>query len=345
MRVIFLSVLIFSLGSAAVVADLSQRMLIPISASQQSISVAGVLNSKLNRYMWKIDRGSSHGIVFRQLYDAGLVNSPDIVKIFARLLGQTTVQAGTYWIEEGDTAISLLSKFYHGEVMINRLTFPEGWNFSQWREHLSSISQFSNSQHLSDQELLEEADISLDHPEGWFFPDTYNYTSTDKASDILRRANRQMQNVLEEEWIERANGLPYENAYEALIMASIVEKETGLAKERSTIAGVFVKRLRQGMRLETDPTVIYGLGKEFDGNLRRSHLRQKTAYNTYSIRGLPPTPIAMPSRAAIQAALHPSSGGSLYFVSKGDGSHFFSPSYEEHKKAVKKYQLMKRSGK
>ncbi|MAJ87676.1 MAG: endolytic transglycosylase MltG [Cellvibrionales bacterium TMED148] len=322
-------------------------MLIPVSAvTHQPISVGGELfENKLNGYMWKIDRGSSHGVVFKQLYNAGLVNSPDIVKIFARLLGQTTVQAGTYWIEEGDTALSLLSKFYHGEVMINKVTFPEGWNFSQWREHLSSISQFSDSQRLSDQELLEVAGITLDHPEGWFFPDTYNYTSIDKAPDILRRAHRQMQNVLKEEWIGRADGLPYEDAYEALIMASIVEKETGLARERAAIAGVFVKRLRRGMRLETDPTVIYGLGKEFDGNLRRSHLRQKTTYNTYVIRGLPPTPIAMPSRAAIQAALNPISAESLYFVSKGDGSHFFSSSYEEHKKAVEKYQLMKRPGK
>ena len=154
-----------------------------------------------------------------------------------------------------------------------------------------------------------------------------------------------MKRVLAEEWGGRAEGLPYDKAYDALIMASIIEKETGLAQERSTIAGVFVKRLRLGMRLETDPTVIYGLGKEFNGNLRRSHLRQKTDYNTYLIKGLPPTPIAMPGRAAIQAAVHPSDEESLYFVAKGDGSHFFSSSYEEHKQAVKKYQLSKRSRK
>ena len=193
--------------------------------------------------------------------------------------------------------------------------------------------------------MLLQAGIDSVSPEGWFFPDTYNYISVDKASDILRRAHQKMKSVLAEEWNGRAEGLPYDKAYDALIMASIIEKETGLAQERSTIAAVFVQRLRLGMRLETDPTVIYGLGKEFNGNLRRSHLRQKTDYNTYLIKGLPPTPIAMPGRAAIQAAVHPSDEESLYFVAKGDGSHFFSSSYEEHKEAVKKYQLSKRSRK
>ena len=345
MRAILLSIFIFSLGSAVIVFNFSQRMLAPISI--ENLKPLGlkdkIMQSDTRRYEWKIDRGNSHNTLFRQLHNLGVVDSPDIIKIFAKLSGQTSVQAGTYWLEEVDTAISLLSKFHHGEVITNKLTFPEGWNFSQWRQHLSSIYQFSDSQFLSDQELLERAGIVLDHPEGWFFPDTYKYMSLDKASDILRRAHRVMQTVLEEEWIKRADRLPYDTAYEALIMASIVEKETGLAEERRTIAGVFVKRLRRGMRLETDPTVIYGLGKEFDGNLRRSHLRQKTAYNTYVIRGLPPTPIAMPSRAAIQAALNPKDEGSLYFVSKGDGSHFFSSSYEEHKKAVEKYQLTKRA--
>ena len=347
MRVLLLSILIFSCGLAIVLLNFSQRMLHPVFAQslQRPVTQESLFDDNLGRYKWIIERGSSQNIVFQKLHKIGFVDSPDLVKLCAKILDQTTVQAGTYWIEKTDTAISLIAKFHHGEVIVNRLTFPEGWNFSEWREHLSSIPQFADSQLLSDKELLLQAGIVSVYPEGWFFPDTYRYISVDKASDILRRAHQKMKRVLAEEWSGRAEGLPYDKAYDALIMASIIEKETGLAQERSTIAGVFVKRLRLGMRLETDPTVIYGLGKEFNGNLRRSHLRQKTDYNTYLIKGLPPTPIAMPGRAAIQAAVHPSDEESLYFVAKGDGSHFFSSSYEEHKQAVKKYQLSKRSRK
>ena len=347
MRVLILSILIFSFGSAIVLLDFSQRILKPVFAQsvQSPLIQESLVADDLGRYKWIIERGSSQNIVFQKLHKIGFVDSPDLAKLCAKILDQTTVQAGTYWIEKTDTVISLIAKFHHGEVIVNRLTFPEGWNFSEWREHLSSIPQFADSRLLSDEELLLQAGIVSVYPEGWFFPDTYNYTSVDKASDILRHAYEKMKRVLEEEWGGRAEGLPYDKAYDALIMASIIEKETGLAQERSTIAGVFVKRLRLGMRLETDPTVIYGLGKEFNGNLRRSHLRQKNPYNTYIIKGLPPTPIAMPGRAAIQAAVHPSDEESLYFVAKGDGSHFFSSSYEEHKEAVKKYQLSKRSRK
>jgi len=180
-----------------------------------------------------------------------------------------------------------------------------------------------------------------EHPEGRFFPDTYNFPRRTTGLEVLRRAYGRMETVLAQEWQERAAGLPLKSPDEALILASIIEKETGLAAERPQIAGVFVRRLRAGMRLQTDPTVIYGMGARFDGNLRRADLREETPYNTYVIAGLPPTPIALPGRAAINAALHPADGDSLYFVARGDGGHVFSATLEGHNRAVSEFQLHK----
>ena len=190
---------------------------------------------------------------------------------------------------------------------------------------------------------MAAAGLDLAHPEGWFFPDTYSYSATDSVSDILVQAHGQMQRILDRAWQARDADLPYKTAYEALIMASIIEKETGVTYERPEIAGVFVRRLQRGMRLQTDPTVIYGMGDAYKGNIRRKHLKQLTAYNTYRINGLPPTPIAMPSAAAIEAALHPLPGSSLYFVARGDGSHYFSDSFAEHQRAVRQYQIKQRA--
>jgi UPF0755 protein len=179
--------------------------------------------------------------------------------------------------------------------------------------------------------------------EGWFFPDTYTYVSGMKISDVLRQAHSRMRTILDEEWQKRAADLPYKNPYEALVMASIVEKETGAAHERKQIAGVFIRRMKTGMKLQTDPTVIYGLGKNFTGDLKRSHLKEYTPWNTYVIDGLPPTPIAWPSRAAINAALNPASGTAVFFVAKGDGTHVFSETMEQHQSAINEYQLRRKA--
>ena len=211
--------------------------------------------------------------------------------------------------------------------------------------HLSLIKQFEDTNKEVLLKRLKLSGIGEEHDniEGWLFPDTYNYLGTDTVLDIMLRAHRKMNRVLEQEWAKRAPGLPYKTPYEALIMASIIEKETGLAEERETISGVFVRRLLKGMRLQTDPTVIYGMGDRYDGDIRRRDLRQLTPYNTYMIKGLPPTPIAMPSGASISAALHPKAGSSLYFVARGDGGHYFSSTLQEHLGAVKKYQLEQRA--
>mgnify|MGYP000117690741 FL=1 len=197
---------------------------------------------------------------------------------------------------------------------------------------------------LSNQEIEKLLGLeATSHLEGQFYPDTYNFHKGDSDLDILKRAHNRLKTILGEEWAARQKDLPLESAYEALILASIIEKETGVPEERPEIAGVFVRRLQKKMRLQTDPTVIYGLGDNYQGNITRKHLRQDTIYNTYRISGLPPTPIALVGRAAIHAALNPKPGKSLYFVAKGDGSHYFSATLEEHNKAVRKFQLKRRS--
>ena len=190
---------------------------------------------------------------------------------------------------------------------------------------------------------MQRLGLDGQHPEGRFFPDTYRYVRGMSDSDLLRQAHEKLTRVLDEEWQQRAEGLPYREPYQALIMASLVEKETGAAHERGEIAGVFIRRLRLGMLLQTDPTVIYGLGERYTGNLTRAHLREPTPYNTYTNPGLPPTPIAMVGREAIRAALNPRAGDSLYFVARGDGTHVFSRSLDEHNRAVREYQLKRRA--
>lgn len=249
------------------------------------------------------------------------------------------IKAGEYALTPGMTPPQLLDLLVSGRSIQYPVTLIEGRGF---REVLSSIADQPGFKHelkgLSDAEIRDALGLDIEHLEGWFFPDTYLFRRGTSDIQVLRRAHERMREVLAEEWARRDPDLPLATPYEALILASVIEKETGLGSERPEIAGVFVRRLRKGMRLQTDPTVIYGLGEDFDGNLTRAHLETDTPYNTYTRAGLPPTPIALPGRAAIHAALHPKDGEAIYFVARGDGSHYFSATLDEHNCAVQRFQ-------
>lgn len=293
-----------------------------------------------------IRAGSSLRSVSEQLAKQGVLSQPKSFTLMVRMMGMAgDVKAGNYLIENGITPYDLFMTITAGKTTQAGITFIEGWTFSQMRQ---SMMQNDAIRHLSisytDQQILESIGATETHPEGLFFPDTYYFSKGMSDLEILKRAYHAMQSRLNEAWEQREAGLPYKTPYEALIMASIIEKETGRADERKTIAGVFVNRMRIGMRLQTDPTVIYGMGEHFDGNIRRKDLQVDTPYNTYTRSGLPPTPIAMPGLASIEAALHPAKTRALYFVGKGDGSHVFSNSLAEHNRAVVKYQLRRGQG-
>lgn len=285
--------------------------------------------------------GSSLRSVGQQLVDQKVLNEPWSFVLMVRLLGAAgSIKAGNYLIERGVTPYELYVILTRGSTSQASITFIEGWSFRQMREALNKNESIRHmTMAYTDQQILAEIGARETHPEGLFFPDTYYFSRGASDLDVLKRAYQTMHTKLEKAWQVRESGLPYDSAYEALIMASIVEKETGKASERPEIAGVFLNRLRIGMRLQTDPTVIYGMGERFDGNLRKIDLMADTRYNTYTRAGLPPTPIAMPSLAAIEAALHPAKTRALYFVGKGDGGHAFSNSLAEHNRAVVKYQL------
>ncbi len=284
--------------------------------------------------------GQPFGAVAASLQERGVIRYPQAWKTYALLTGRAhRIQAGEYLIRSGDSPREILNQFVMGAVKEYAFTLIEGLTFRQVLADLRAQHKLQVvSAGLSTTDIMARLDAAEMHPEGQFFADTYHYVAGTTDLAILARAQAQLQQVLNEEWAARAEGLPYESAYQALIMASIIEKETAVPAERAQIAGVFVRRLRANMRLQTDPTVIYGLGEGYTGNLRRSHLKADTPYNTYVRRGLPPTPIAMVGRSAIHAALHPEEGDSLYFVAKGDGSHFFSATLEQHNRAVREYQ-------
>jgi UPF0755 protein len=291
---------------------------------------------------WEVKSGESLTSLAQRLGKAHVLKYPKLWSFYGRWYAPALIQVGDYKISAMDTPATLLNRFQKGDVIRYSVALIEGKTFKQWLNTLSTHPKLKVSS-LSEVEfttqLLES--LNIEHAEGWFFPDTYSFRKGESDKQVLQRAHNAMRKALDVEWSARAPHLPYKNPYEALIMASIIEKETGLAQERTQIAGVFVRRLQKGMLLQTDPTVIYGLGEQFDGNLRRRDLKQWTPYNTYVISGLPPTPIAMPSLAALRAALHPEAGTSLYFVAKGDGSHHFSSSLEEHNSAVDQYQRKK----
>ncbi|WP_374324823.1 endolytic transglycosylase MltG [Aquipseudomonas alcaligenes] len=289
--------------------------------------------------------GDTPGGLLNRLEGEGVLDGAFWLRLYWRfnLPGQA-LHSGEYRLTSQQSARDLLELWRRGEVVQYSLTLVEGWSFRQVRAAL--VRQEKLEQRLADLDdkaLMDRLGLAGVSPEGRFFPDTYRYVRGMSDLDLLKQASARLDQVLDEEWARRADGLPYRKPYDALIMASMVEKETGVAEERGQIAGVFVRRLRSGMRLQTDPTVIFGLGERYNGNLTRAHLQQPTPYNTYVIDGMPPTPIALAGREAIHAALNPVAGKSLYFVARGDGSHVFSETLEQHNRAVREYQLKRRA--
>lgn len=291
-------------------------------------------------YEFTLKHGSSLRGVARQLHAEGLLSERWSFIVLVKIFGKEgEIKAGNYQLDHEITPLQLVRKITQGDVSQSEIVFIEGWNFRQMRKALNEHPAVKHdSIGLSDKELLQRLGAQEENAEGLFFPDTYYFSNGMSDLSLLKRAYQIMGQRLDEAWRGRSPNLPFSNPYQALIMASIVEKETGKAGERPMIAAVFINRLRIGMRLQTDPTVIYGLGESFDGNLRKSDLTADTPYNTYTRAGLPPSPIAMPGWASIQAALHPSATPALYFVSKGDGSHYFSRNLDEHNQAVNRYQ-------
>ena len=296
----------------------------------------------------EIAPGSSLMGVSMMLAERGILAAPRLFASYGRLSGNAErIQAGEYEIVPGTTATGLLQQLVSGRVRLHTLTIIEGWTARDMLEavHAHPAVQVT-LEGIDGDELMERLHRSEHHPEGMFFPDTYSFPKQTTDAEILTQAGERLLEELESAWKSRAEGLPFETAYEALILASIVEKETGLDSERAAIAGVFVRRLEKGMRLQTDPTVIYGLGEAFDGDIRRRDLETDTPYNTYTRKGLPPTPISLPSAASIRAVMHPEPGEALFFVATGDGdgSHYFSKTFEEHQQAVQRYLNRRRGG-
>lgn len=296
-------------------------------------------------YILEIKKGYTLSKLAYQLERENILPSARFFLLYARITEKTKLEIGEYLLVKGSSQEQLLNLLQSDNVLSYTVTLVEGKTFNDFLTALHAEEKIQKTLDITqeNQALLQALAVDKKHPEGWFFPDTYQYVSGMTDKEILQQAYEKMERVLKEEWDNKSENLPYKTPYDALIMASIIEKETGVAYERAEIAGVFVRRLQKGMRLQTDPTIIYGLGDAYKGNIRRKHLVQYTPYNTYMIDGLPPTPIAMPGREAIHAALNPKLGEALYFVAKGDGSHYFSATLAEHNKAVVEYQIKKRS--
>lgn len=293
----------------------------------------------------EIDRGKSLSAIVERIDRKGLADAPRWYwRVLAHQLGVArSLKAGEYALQAGLTPRGLLQKIARGEVLAYDFTIVPGWSFRELRQALARAPQLEHaSAAMGEADLMRRVGLPGIAAEGRFLPETYRYTRGMSDLDLLERAGRAMQRATEQVWAGRAQDLPLTTPDELLTLASIIEKETGRAGERAEIAGVFVRRLRIGMRLQTDPTVIYGVGPGFDGNLTRRHLQTDTPWNTYTRGGLPPTPIAMPGLPALAAAAHPADGKTLYFVSRGDGSHQFSATLAEHNAAVRRWQLGQR---
>ena len=288
-----------------------------------------------------VNSGTSFHQLASQLKKQGIIDTRLWLKSYVKLFPEMgNIKAGTYQITPSMNAKQFLTLLRSGKEHQFSITFIEGSTFKEWlnvlQQHPQITKQLKSTEYS---DIAKQLALTQNHPEGLFFPDTYSFTANTSDVDILKRANQKMMSELNVSWKNRDTNLPYNTPYQALIMASIIEKESGQFAEHQLISSVFVNRLYKKMRLQTDPTVIYGLGERYKGDIKRVHLKEKTAYNTYRINGLPPTPIAMPGKSAIYAAMHPESTDYYYFVSQGNGKHIFSTNLKAHNKAVVKYQL------
>lgn len=289
---------------------------------------------------FSLNQGSSLNAVSRQFEQEGLIGNARLFSLFVRVLGKAgKIQAGVYQLDHAVSRMQLLQMITQGNASKNQITIIEGWNFRQLR---AALDESANIRHdtegLSDAEIMQRIGVPEVYPEGLFFPDTYYVAAGSSDIDLLKLAYRTMQQRLQQAWLARSPDVPLASPYQALTLASIVEKETGAASDRAMIAGVFANRLRKHMLLQTDPTVIYGMGDKYNGVLHHEDMIRDTPYNTYTRAGLPPTPIAMPGRDALYAALHPANTDALYFVARGDGTSKFSSNLSDHNRAVDKYQ-------
>lgn len=290
----------------------------------------------------KIEKGDSISKIIVKLQYQEINVSPKWFKFIAyQKDASNKLKVGEYELKPGLTTPQILTLFIQGKTQQYSITFPEGWTFKQIRQKLNQHPELKRTlESMDNQTIMAKLNADKKHPEGLFFPDTYFFAKNASDFSVLKKAYDKMQRVLNEEWQHKESNLPLQDSYQALILASIVEKETAASSERPLIAGVFTQRLRMGMLLQTDPTVIYGMGENYQGNIRTKDLREATPYNTYIIKGLPPTPIAMPGKEAIRAVLHPAKTNNLYFVArgKGDGTHVFSPTLKAHNAAVNQFQ-------
>jgi UPF0755 protein len=319
-------------------------LLLGLAFWQQNNALQQPLNLSQEQLL-DVPSGSSPTGVLNRLQADGVIKDAFLLRLYWRFnLSSQSLHSGEYRMTPGMNARSLLTLWEKGDVVQYSLTLVEGWTFRQVRAALGKQAKLEQTlTNLSDSEVMAKLGHPDVFPEGRFFPDTYRYVRGMTDVELLKQAYNRLDEVLQDEWDKRAADVPYVDPYQALIMASLVEKETGVPQERGQIAGVFVRRLQQGMLLQTDPTVIYGLGERYNGKITRAFLKEATPYNTYVISGLPPTPISMVGREAIHAAMNPVAGNSLYFVARGDGSHVFSADLDAHNAAVKEFQLKRRA--
>lgn len=321
-------ILLAGLAAAALWYHYQQFLQTPLNLPQEGLTL-------------EVERGTSLKKLAQKLADQNVLDQPDYFYWYGRQRRQAhLIRAGEYAVPADSTPEKLFDLLISGKTITYKLTLVEGWNFKQIMAAIQANPILKKElTDLDAEQIMQRLGYADQHPEGQFFPDTYLFPRGTSDVQFLQRAYQRMQKILQEVWAERAEDIAVKTPEEALILASIVEKETGKASERTQIAGVFTRRLKINMKLQTDPTVIYGMGDRFKGNIRRKDLRENTPYNTYVHRGLPPTPICMPGRDALHAAVNPADGKALYFVSKGDGSHQFSATLKAHNAAVRKYQL------